>query len=117
MNNSPPKVTSGNPTDPTAVRLVVRYLGNIPAKKNSMYAGVNPKHQQWQRQCVAGFVSQLRSILATAATGTLTTPSLPSLIASLPPDDNWRVIPEIHAKAVACPPDEVGADILVEVIP
>ena len=88
----------------------------MPAMKNGMYSVVDKRHRAWKRQCIAVIVSQLRSILATDGTGTSTTPSLPSLIASLPPDDNWRVIPEIHATAQGCPHDEAGADIIIDVM-
>jgi len=120
MKPSPPLAGPVNPTAPTAVRLKVRGLGNVPAKKNSMYSVVNPRHREWQRQCIESLRSQLRSIIQTAESETLTGPHQPCSIVLLQQcadfDDNWRVIPDLHVRALAVPSDEAGAEIEITLI-
>lgn len=103
--------------------LKVRNLGHVPSKKNMHYpsAGgtrvlMDKKAKAWLKSCTASFVSQLCSACPTSEAGIVTVPSLRSLIASLPHDDNWKVISEETVKAVRVPKGEEGADILIEQI-
>ena len=86
-------------------------MGHIPAIKNSMFSIVQKENREWKRRCVKLFVSQLRSVLQTYEPVTQMQLSAPSLIASLPPDDNWKVIPEIIVKSQKVQPGDEGASI------
>ncbi len=120
MNPSPCAAGSSSPTVPTSVRLHVRNLGHVPAKKNRFYANVDPRHREWQRKCVQSLQSQLRSLFQTGAGATSTTPLSPCLIALLKHsktfDDNWRIIPEIHIRAQEVPDGEEGAEIVISLV-
>jgi len=96
------------------VTLTVRGLGHIPALKNSFYRIVDNETRDWKRRAIKSFVFQLLS--GTATTGCATpTPLCPqSLIASLPPDDRWQNIPDIHLTSIKVKPGEEGADITIE---
>lgn len=96
------------------VKLVVKGLGHIPAIKNSMFSIVKKENREWKRRCVQNFLSQLISSLPTTESGTVTPLALQSLIASLPPDDNWQVIPSIRIEAQKVEPGEEGATIVIE---
>jgi len=120
MTNSGPKATSSSQTAPTSVRLVVRNLGHIPSKKN--YRNSSPSGRvwtdkrvtQWLARCKSSFVSQLLSQCPTVGGATSTEALQQFLIASLPPDDNWKCIPEIVLTAKSCQAGEEGAEILIE---
>ena len=98
----------------TRTYLTVRSLGHIPAIKNKMYAIVDPRHREWKERCVKSLVSQLLSKLPTDASGTWTPDSLRSLIASLPQDDDWRVICRETVEGMAVVEGDEGADIMIE---
>lgn len=95
------------------IKLQVRGLGHIPALKNSFHAIVNPENREWKRRCVKLFEYQLVSGIATTGCETPTLPSPRSLIALLPSDDRWQVIPEITIQSIKVPPGEEGADITI----
>jgi hypothetical protein len=98
--------------------LEIRGLGHVPALKNSMYSIVNKENRDWKRRCVQLIVSQLLSAMQTGGCATPMPPSLPSLIASLPPDDNWKVLRGgVHLLPIKVRPGEEGADILIEPLP
>jgi len=100
------------------VKLTVRHLGHVPSFKNNKHLFItNKRNREWMDRCRSGFVYQLTSKSATAGNGTLTADALRFLIASLPPDDNWKVISEIHLTCECVPPGEEGADILIEPLP
>lgn len=105
--------TQANPRLP--VTLVVRDLGHVPAIKNSMFSIVDKKNRAWKRRCVQSFVWQFYSGTATNERVTLTLPCPPSWIASLPQDDNWKILPEIMVRSVKVPKGQEGA--LVEITP
>lgn len=78
-----------------------------------MYAIVKKGKREWKKRCVINFISQLLSNIPTNERATLTPPFLRSLIASLPRDDNWKIIPVITVTAVKVPKGEEGAEILI----
>lgn len=97
-----------------SVTLNVRGLNHIPALKNSMYAIVDKENREWKRRCVQLFVSQLLSSIPTSERATLTPLSLRCLIASLPHDDNWKVIREITLTCEKVTKGDEGATIVIE---
>jgi hypothetical protein len=101
------------------VVLHVRGLGPVPAFKNSKLLArgrllTKPAYKEWMDKCANSFVCQLYCDILTAADAILTGQQARSLIASLPPDDNWQCIPEIHVKAELCAKGEEGATITIE---
>lgn len=79
------------------ISLNVEGLGHVPSFKNSkkivrfgsrMSLITDPKKRQWMDRCTQSFVSQLRSVLATADAETQTGCNPPCLTALLPQDDN-----------------------------
>lgn len=95
------------------IRLVVRGLGHVPAIKNSMFSIVDPKNREWKRRCVQSFVSQLLSSIPTSEQETPMPHFLRCLIASLPHDDNWKVVSEIQIQCQEVPPGDEGAEITI----
>ena len=74
-----------------------------------------PDAQKRKEAITQAIVSQLRSFFQTGEGGTLTGVSLQSQIASsLPADDCWTEIPEIHLHAKLVSPGQEGAIILIE---
>lgn len=115
---SRPTSANGSASKPPAiVRLSLIGLGHVPAIKNSMFAIVNKENREWKRRAVKLFVSQLLSSIPTSEHGTVTPQSLQSLMQLLPPDDNWKCIPETHVYCRKVSPGEEGADITIELIP
>jgi len=100
----------------TRICLEVFTMGHTPSIKNSMYAIVDKKNREWKRRCVKGFVLQLISLFQTSGTATLTPEQAQSLIASLPPDDNWKVISELHVTCRKVKRGDEGAVITIEPI-
>ncbi len=101
---------------PTSLKLSVRGIGPVPAKKNSklICRGMlitKPEYQRWMKACLDGFISQLSSATPTAAGATSTADSQRSWTSSLPSDDNWMVIPHIAVRGVLVPKGDEGADI------
>lgn len=74
----------------------------------------NPKRQQWMDQCVKAFVSQLNCSTAIGGGATLMEPQQRSLTASLPQDDCWSEIPELHVMARLVPKGDEGAIVSIE---
>lgn len=84
--------------------LKVQGLEHVPSFKNSkeIIPGKNgrrsmlitkPERQKWMEHAIASFTSQLRSLLATSATGTTTGPiPLSRIVLSLPLDDSRKWI-------------------------
>jgi hypothetical protein len=99
-----------------AVKLRVEGLGHVPSIKNSMYAIVQKENRSWKSAAVAGFVSQLVCSCPTTSGATLTAEQLHSLIASLPHDDNWRIVSELHINCRRVPKGQEGAEITIEAI-
>lgn len=103
-----------------AITLHVRNMGHIPAKKNYHFPNKNgglcidKRVKDWTTRCTASFVFALLSGCQTEETGTLMVPLLRSLIASLPQDDNWKIISEIQIKAVGTIAGDEGATITIE---
>lgn len=116
MTSTKNSATASPPNCGRKIVLKVRGLGHVPAKKNSMYAVVAGECRRWQKRCQAVLVSQLLSACPTSETATSTTEHLRSLIASLPADDNWKCIPEIHLTVIEVEPGEEGANIIIEEI-
>ena len=102
------------PENSTPIILEVKGRGHVPALKNSMYAVVNKNNRQWKKECVNSFVCQLLSASPTSGRVTLTMQQLSSLIASLPPDDNWKVIAELRIRAEKVLPGQEGALLTIE---
>jgi hypothetical protein len=74
-----------------------------------------PEYQKKMAEITESFVLQLLSAFRTDSGGTLTGCSLRSAIAlSMPADDCWTQIPEIHLKAELCEPGQEGASIMIE---
>ena len=101
------------------VVLHVRGMGPVPAFKNSKLLArgrllTKPAYKEWMLDCGISFESQLRSAIPTEGDETWTARFQRFLTASLPPDDNWQCIPEIHVKAELCAKGEEGATITIE---
>lgn len=95
---------------PTALILCVKGLGHVPSFKNGKMLArgrliTGPKKQKWMEACIESFVSQLRFLSQTKEGATLTDALQQFLTASLPQDDCWQNVPELHLKVV---PDEKG---------
>lgn len=74
-----------------------------------------PEHKEWMRKTVLDFAAQLLSASQISESTTSMDAARRSLIASLPPDDTWTVIPEISLKGRLCGPGEQpGATITIE---
>jgi hypothetical protein len=103
-----------------AVVLVVRGMGHVPSKKNSkLWTGqkliTKPEYQAWIQIAIYAFECQLRSGTVTDADATLTERQRRSSIASsLPADDCWDWIPELHVRAERCAKGQEGATVTVE---
>jgi hypothetical protein len=101
--------------------LVVQGQGHVPAMKNKkrIFNGrlvTDPKCQRWMQACMSSFASQLHSAFRTSEGATSTVPWQLYAIASLPPDDNWKVMPEIMIRAEKVEKGEEGALIHIEKI-
>lgn len=90
--------------------IVLTIYGKIPAFKNKKRSILDrntgkqrtltdPKTKQWMEACIQDLASQLLSMSPTTAGGTLTGCLQQFLIASVPQDDSWHFIPEIHIRA------------------
>ncbi len=74
-----------------------------------------PEFQQVMQRITDAFVLQLSSVFQTGDGLTLAANSIRSLIASsMPADDCWEQIPEIHVTAESCEPGSEGASIVIE---
>ena len=105
----------------SGLQLVVAGMGHVPAFKNRKRIArgqliTDPKVQKWMANCVSSFVSQLHSSSLTTDDATSTGQPLQFSIASLPHDDNWKVLPEVHVRGVKVEKGEEGAQILIEKI-
>tara|TARA_R110002020_G_scaffold13719_8_gene49170 strand:+ start:15 stop:365 length:351 start_codon:yes stop_codon:yes gene_type:complete len=101
--------------------LTVKGLGHVPSLKNRKRIArgrliTDPKVQKWMANCVSSFVSQLRSNFQTTDDATSTGDWLRSSIASLPADDNWKILPQIQVQAEKVDKGDEGAVILLEKI-
>lgn len=105
--------------------LAVKNQGPVPALKNSkrsaqrkdgtMALFTQKKVKQWMTSCIASFESQLFCLTRIGDAETLTEPQARSLTASsLPHDDSWGWIPELHVYAKLVKPGEEGAHIIIE---
>jgi hypothetical protein len=88
------------------LRLSIHLGQAVPSKKNRHYAGANgrilmdKKIKQRMLAIENAIVSALRSAWQTTVCGTSMECPLPSWIASsLPEDDCWEVIPDVHSVA------------------
>lgn len=108
-----------NNTKPS-VRLSLRHLGPVPAKKNSKMLTkgkliTKPEYQVWIKKAEDSLLSQLGSIIPTAGDGThLEQWRLSWIASSMPADDCWTVIPEQHVRSGLCAKGTEGAEILIE---
>lgn len=129
MSKSQQKDFFSNQTARTAVKLVLKGITIPSFKNNKMVIAkspsgkpldrplliTKPEFQKVMEQIMASFESQLLSAFQTADGQTLAASSTRSLIAlSVPDDDCWSRIPEIHVRAEYCQPGEEGAEILIE---
>ena len=110
MNNSP---------NTKPVVLQVRGLGHVPSFKNGKVLTrgrtiTDPRKREWMDRCTRDFVSQLSCACQTAGDAISTAQRQHSLIASLPPDDNWLAVPELVVRAVQCSKGDEGAFVIVE---
>lgn len=107
----------------TANGLRVEIKGShVPSLKNrKRIAGrrliTEPRVKAWMDSVIDSIVSQLLSGGQTVEREISATPTVRSRIALLPPDDNLRVIPEIHLLAEAVAPGEEGAIVEIELLP
>lgn len=106
-----------------AIILELRGSGHVPSfKNNKMIARgriiTNPKRQKWMETCIRSIVSQLRSLCRTIVGETMTEQHQRSWTASsLPEDDCWQWIPELHIIATKCEKGQEGAIITIERLP
>jgi len=105
------------------ITLELKGLGHVPSKKNKHFCAKDGKRvlldlktKHWMRRAANSIAFQLCSVFPTTAAVTLTAPALRSLIALLPHDDNWSVIPELSVRAVRVPKGQEGALITIEEI-
>lgn len=122
MNSQPlsPQDGLSNQTEHIAGRVVltVKSLGHVPSVKNGKQLFLmNKRNRTWMQKCTEHFALQLLSLCRMNGGGTVTEHSLRSVIASLPADDNWKVISEESVKAVRVAKGNEGAHILIERIP
>lgn len=73
-----------------------------------------PEHKEWMQKTVQSFVSQLCSAFQITESGTPMDATRRSLIASLPRDDSWTVVPETVLKSELCNPGEEGVTLIIE---
>lgn len=106
-----------SPTPAKALSLKIRGLGHVPAIKNSMFSIVKKENREWKRQCVRSIVSQLLSECPISGDVTLMQDFLRSRIASLPPDDNWKIISSVALEVILCQKGDEGADIEIIRLP
>lgn len=107
------------PTTSSAVRLEIR--GLIPAFKNAKRISgkrlITDRDTKARMEAIiSSIVSQLLLGIQTAGDGTLTAQQVRSLTQSLPHDDCWTVIPELHVTAKLSSQDDVGATVVIEQI-
>ena len=103
-------------TTPDEIVLVIKGLGHIPAFKNKkrIMRGrliTAPRAQKWMKQCVSSFISQLKYMFQTGDAATSTGHWRQLAIASLPPDDNWKVIPKMTISVKVVPKGEEGGTV------
>lgn len=102
--------------------IVLRIHGTIPAFKNKKRSILDrntghqrtltdPKTKRWMDECIRSLSYQLLSQCQTIEGGTSTESLQRFLTVSVPPDDSWQFIPEIHIKAVTG--GEPGAEITI----
>jgi len=97
-------------TQKTAYGWIDKKSGKVFARPATL-----PEHKEWMSRTVQLFASQLRFAFQIAESTTLTDPRLRSLIASLPRDDRWTVIPELIIKGRPCAEGEqAGVEIVIE---
>jgi len=106
--------------------LAVKNQGPVPAFKTLKKAAIHRvtkqpmvvsqgKAKKWMANCTASFESQLFCLTRIGDAETLTEPQARSLTASsLPHDDSWEWIPELHVYAKLVKPGEEGAHIIIE---
>lgn len=101
------------------LRLVIRGLGHVVSFKNSKMIArgrliTDPKKQEQMDRIIRSFESQLLSAFQTTEGAILTVPYRQFLTASLPADDDWKHLPEIHLSVALVPKGEEGAEITIE---
>lgn len=104
---------------PTALTLVVKGRGHVPSFKNGKMLArgrliTSPKKQEWMNKCIASFQSQFVSLSPTIVGATLTESLARFLTASLPPDDCWQNVPELHLSVEKVEKGNEGATITIE---
>lgn len=114
MQSTKNSVSAPESVSLTRICLEVRCLGHVPAKKNKFFKVVKKDTKEWQRNATALLLSQLRNTYLTIAPGISTTEKLQSLIASLPADDNWKVISRKVGEGRATDIGREGFEIVIE---
>lgn len=100
-------------------------IGAVPSFKNTKkivrnrktgasFLITDPKKKKWMDQCIALFVHQLSCASLTRG-GATSTDALPRfLTASLPQDDCWQNVPELHVSVEKVEKGNEGCEILIE---
>jgi len=102
-------ITPSFKTQKTAYGWIDKASGKVHARPATL-----PEHREWMKATVLSFACQLRSAFQISASATRMDATLRSLIASLPRDDRWTIIPETIIKSELCEPGQEGATILIE---
>jgi hypothetical protein len=130
MNNLEQKDFFSVPVAPIIKPLVLEVKGSVPSFKNSKMLVTRgphgrplprpmlvtkPEYQKRMSEIEESFVLQLLSAFRTEEGQTLTGSSLRCAIAlSVPADDCWLMIPEIHIRGELCLPGQEGATVTIE---
>lgn len=72
--------------------------------------------KSWMKSLIESIVSQSTYATVTNGSATWMEALPPSWIASLPQDDRWQIVPEIHVSAIRVSKGEEGADIFIETL-
>ncbi len=108
------------------MKILIKGMGHVPSFKNNkraildtrtgrMRTMTDAKTQAWMKRAILVLESQLRSLLVTDVTGTVTGLIQPCKIASsVPLDDCLDWIPEHSVSVRTVSKGEEGAEILIE---
>lgn len=126
---SSPKATSGSRMElGKSLVIEIRGIGHVPSFKTGKKATwsrnaqgriiaqpvTKREHRAWMKQCVSSIVSELFSVLPTIGAAIQTGVQARSLIALLPPDDNWRVIPDLQVTSEKVEKGQEGFLIIID---
>lgn len=114
---------------PAPLKIILEVKGIVPSFKTQKTAygwkdkatgkifarpATLPEHKEWMKKTVQSFVSQFCSAFQISEYGTQTDAIRRSLIALLPYDDTWTVVPETVLKSELCQPGQEGATLIIE---